>query len=169
MAEPSTPDHACVSQPQPLTDQHAKLVQSRFTSPHITQEPKFSSTDHLSAEAIVCFMDSNLSAKAMARAEKHVAQCAHCRHQLQCQQASRNALQSCEPVSMPSSLHHTLSQIPHRTAPEMDPGRTSGIARAARHTLGWVRSRNSGEDAAERRSRAARAHLRKLFGSDPGR
>lgn len=71
----------------------------------------FSSTDHLSPEAVAAFVDHELSPAARRRAQHHIAQCQEC-HEGVVQQlgASQRVRSACEDgVKAPTSLVERLS------------------------------------------------------------
>ena len=79
--------------------------------------PRFSSTDHLSAEAVAAFVDGELPMKAHLRAAGHLSRCPQCAGEVEAQGQARDALRECRPVSMPSTLMGLLSAIP-QSAPD---------------------------------------------------
>jgi len=81
---------------------------------------QFSSTDHLSAEAVAAFVDGELPMKAHLRASSHLSACAQCSAEVEAQGQARAALRDCRPVTMPSTLMGLLSQIP-QCAPDEPP------------------------------------------------
>ena len=82
---------------------------------------QFSSTDHLSAEAIAAYVDGELPMKAHLRASGHLSVCAQCHAEVDAQGQARAALRDCRPVTMPSTLMGLLSQIPQSTPEEPVP------------------------------------------------
>jgi anti-sigma factor RsiW len=86
------------------------------------QAPReFSSTDHLSAEAVAAYVDGELPMKAHLRAGSHLSVCAQCLAEVDAQGQARAALRDCRPVAMPSTLMGLLSQIPQATPDEPVP------------------------------------------------
>ncbi len=85
--------------------------------------PRFSSTDHLSIEAVAAYADGELPMKAHLRAGHHLSQCPQCAAEVDAQGQARAALRECRPVTMPSTLMGLLSQIPQST-PEEPQGST---------------------------------------------
>lgn len=77
--------------------------------------PRFSSTDHLSIEAVAAYVDGELPMKAHLRAGNHLSQCPQCAAEVDAQGQARAALRECRPVTMPSTLMGLLSQIPQST------------------------------------------------------
>lgn len=79
---------------------------------------QFSSTDHLSIEAIAAYVDGELPMKAHLRAGSHLSMCQQCAAEVDAQGQARAALRDCRPVTMPSTLMGLLSQIPQSTPEE---------------------------------------------------
>ena len=71
-----------------------------------------SGTDHLGTEAVVAYVDGELSVGAHQRASGHLAGCEQCTLDVHAQQQARAALRTSGPVSMPSSLLGALCRIP---------------------------------------------------------
>lgn len=78
---------------------------------------QFSSTDHLSIEAIAAYVDGELPMKAHLRAGGHLSLCQQCSAEVDAQGQAREALRESRPVTIPSTLMGLLSQIPE-SAPE---------------------------------------------------
>lgn len=83
---------------------------------------RFSSTDHLSIEAIAAYVDGELPMKAHLRAGSHLSLCPQCSAEVEAQGQAREALRESRPVTMPSTLMGLLSQIPQSTPDEPAPG-----------------------------------------------
>jgi len=83
---------------------------------------QFSSTDHLSTEAIAAYVDGELPMKAHLRAGGHLSVCQQCAAEVEAQGQARAALRECRPVTMPTTLMGLLSQIPQSTPEEPTPG-----------------------------------------------
>jgi anti-sigma factor RsiW len=79
---------------------------------------QFSSTDHLSVEAVAAYVDGELPMKAHLRAGSHLSLCPQCASEVEAQGQARAALRDCRPVTMPSTLMGLLSQIPQSTPEE---------------------------------------------------
>lgn len=79
---------------------------------------QFSSTDHLSIEAIAAYVDGELPMKAHLRAGSHLSLCQQCAGEVEVQGQAREALRESRPVTMPSTLMGLLSQIPQCTPEE---------------------------------------------------
>ncbi len=86
---------------------------------------QFSSTDHLSTEAIAAYVDGELPMKAHLRAGSHLALCPQCSEEVDAQTQARVALRDSGPVSAPSTLMGLLAQIPQST-PEEPAGSPDG-------------------------------------------
>jgi anti-sigma factor RsiW len=67
---------------------------------------------HLSLDAIVAYVDDELSAGAHTRAEEHLAGCAECAAEIVAQRQARSALRTADVPRLPSSLLRTLQAIP---------------------------------------------------------
>jgi hypothetical protein len=75
---------------------------------------QFGSTEHLSIEAVAAYVDGELRMNAHLRAAHHLSLCPDCAAEVDAQRQAREALrESSWPVSMPSSLFNSLSQIPY--------------------------------------------------------
>jgi anti-sigma factor ChrR (cupin superfamily) len=73
---------------------------------------QFSSTEHLSTEAIAAFVDGELRMNAHLRAAHHLSLCAECAAEVEGQNRARSALRDSRPIAIPSTLLGMLSQIP---------------------------------------------------------
>ncbi|MGH3561937.1 MAG: anti-sigma E factor RseA [Mycobacterium sp.] len=73
---------------------------------------QFSSTEHLSSEAIAAFVDGELRMNAHLRAAHHLSLCAECATEVEYQNRARSALRDSHPIRIPSTLLGMLSQIP---------------------------------------------------------
>lgn len=98
---------------------------------------RFGSTEHLSTEAIAAFVDGELRMTAHLRAAHHLSLCPECSAEVEQQGQARTALRDSCPISIPSTLLGTLSQIPHHAPPEppvesIDQQFADGAARARR-------------------------------------
>ncbi|OBJ67781.1 anti-sigma E factor RseA [Mycobacterium sp. 1274756.6] len=82
---------------------------------------QFSSTEHLSTEAIAAFVDGELRMNAHLRAAHHLSLCPQCAAEVEGQSRARAALRESGPVQIPRSLLGLLSQIPE-TPSEEPPG-----------------------------------------------
>ena len=97
------------------------LLPSNFVS--VDQEAlaaprQFSSTDHLSSEAVAAFVDGELPMKAHLRAASHLSLCQQCAAEVDAQGQARSALRESNPISMPSTLMGLLSAIPQNAPDE---------------------------------------------------
>ncbi len=70
---------------------------------------------HLALDAIVAFVDEELSPGAHRRALAHLAGCGECASEVVAQTQARLALRTSAGPSLPSSLLHTLRNIPSHT------------------------------------------------------
>ncbi|MFC5949105.1 zf-HC2 domain-containing protein, partial [Pseudonocardia lutea] len=68
--------------------------------------------DHLSQDAVVAFVDDELSAAAHERAAAHVASCAECAAEVVAQRQVRSALRAADEPHVPASLLSVLRAIP---------------------------------------------------------
>ena len=82
---------------------------------------QFTSTDHLSTEAVAAYADGELPMKAHLRAASHLAVCRHCAAEVEAQGQAREALRESRPVSIPSTLMGLLTQIPESNPDEPVP------------------------------------------------
>lgn len=73
---------------------------------------RFGGTDHLATEAVVAYVDGELSVGAHQRASAHLAGCEQCTLEVHAQQQARAALRTSGDVRMPSSLLGALCRIP---------------------------------------------------------
>jgi anti-sigma factor RsiW len=79
--------------------------------------------DHLSQDAVVAFVDDELSTAAHERATRHVAGCAECAGEVVAQRQVRSALRGASEPHVPSSLLSKLGAIPRDTdLPTLPPG-----------------------------------------------
>lgn len=79
---------------------------------------QFSSTEHLSTEAIAAYADGELPMKAHMRAGSHLSMCPQCSAEVEAQTQARVALRDSGPVVAPSTLMGLLAQIPQSTPDE---------------------------------------------------
>ena len=99
---------------------------------------QFTSTDHLSTEAVAAYADGELPMKAHLRAASHLTACGQCAAEVEAQGQARAALRESRPVSMPSTLMGLLTQIPESNpdepapAPQVNDRRPGGTARGRR-------------------------------------
>lgn len=80
---------------------------------------------HLTSDAVVAFVDDELSSAAHGRATSHVAECVGCAAEVAAQRQARTALRSAHMPALSSSLLHTLRSIPREV--EL-PGAPAGLA-----------------------------------------
>jgi len=76
----------------------------------------FSSTEHLATEAVVAYVDGELTMAAHQRAAAHLSLCAECAGEVDAQQRVRTAVRSAAPLAMPAELRGMLSRIPDNRA-----------------------------------------------------
>ncbi len=81
---------------------------------------QFTSTDHLSIEAVAAYVDGELPMKAHLRAGSHLEVCRECAAEVEAQVQAREALRESRPVSIPTTLMGLLTQIPE-SAPDEPP------------------------------------------------
>ena len=85
---------------------------ARFPQRAARQAQRFSSTDHLSAEAVAALVDGELSPSAERRARAHVGLCPECLADVLCQQRAAERLRRCssdDGVHAPRALVQKLS------------------------------------------------------------
>ncbi len=68
---------------------------------------------HLATEAVVAFVDGELSLVAHERATRHLARCTQCTAEVAAQRQARTAVRNATAPSMPASLLAALHAIPH--------------------------------------------------------
>ena len=68
--------------------------------------------DHLSLDAIVAYVDDELTTGAHGRAQAHLTGCPDCRAEVVAQRQARAALRAADAPRLPSSLLHSLRSIP---------------------------------------------------------
>lgn len=68
--------------------------------------------DHLSLDAVVAYVDDELTAAAHGRADLHLLDCGRCHAEVVAQRQARSALRTAAGPRLPSSLLHTLRAIP---------------------------------------------------------
>ena len=83
------------------------------------------SEQHLLPDAVVAFVDGELSATAHDRASSHMARCLHCAADIRAQRQAASAVQSANAFSAPAGLLANLRAIPDRV--EM-PATPDGLA-----------------------------------------
>ncbi|GAA1173950.1 hypothetical protein [Corynebacterium glaucum] len=76
-------------------------------------KPRFSSTDHLSAEAVAAFVDNELGHSARRRAMDHIAQCQECHEEIVAQRGAAERVRSCgaDGVRAPDFLVERLARL----------------------------------------------------------
>ena len=72
---------------------------------------------HLALDAVVAFVDGELSLAAHERAAAHVARCAMCSAEVAAQRQARSAVRSANSPATPAALLAALQAIPERTTP----------------------------------------------------
>ncbi|MFF0542889.1 hypothetical protein ACWEVD_18070 [Nocardia thailandica] len=74
--------------------------------------PRFQPTEHLASEAVAAYVDGELRMNAYLRAAQHLSLCPECAAEVEAQQQARIALRGAGEVSIPRSLHDSLTRIP---------------------------------------------------------
>lgn len=77
---------------------------------------RFSSTEHLSSEAVAAYVDGELRMSAHLRAAHHLSLCPECVAEVGHQERARAALRDSSPIRVPHRLLGLLSQIPDSSA-----------------------------------------------------
>ncbi len=80
-----------------------------------------SSTEHLASEAVVAYVDGELTMTAHQRAAAHLGTCPECAAEVDGQQRARSAVRSAAPLAVPAGLQSLLCGIPQsqqRTRPQ---------------------------------------------------
>lgn len=72
---------------------------------------RFTSTDHLSPEAVAAYVDDALPTSGRHRASIHLDRCPQCRDEIRQQEQVRRALRGSGPIQMPAELKSKLSGI----------------------------------------------------------
>ena len=74
---------------------------------------RFNSTDHLNPEAVVAYVDGELTPAAAARAERHLGQCPECCEEVRAQRGTSERLRVCDTsgVQAPASLVERLARL----------------------------------------------------------
>ncbi|MGV0717448.1 anti-sigma E factor RseA [Mycolicibacterium sp. XJ662] len=97
---------------------------------------QFSSTEHLSTEAIAAFVDGELRMNAHLRAASHMSMCPQCAAEVDAQRQARAALRDSHPIVVPTELLGLLSEIPrsapHQSPAESEPTQFAGDATRSR-------------------------------------
>ncbi|MCF7551136.1 anti-sigma factor [Pseudonocardia sp. WMMC193] len=88
--------------------------------------------DHLSLDAVVAYVDDELSAAAHTRAEQHLADCGECSAEVVAQRQVRSALRAADEPRVPDWLRTKLGSIPQDTDL---PGPPPGLAVTAEGEL----------------------------------
>jgi anti-sigma factor RsiW len=103
----------------------------------------FSSSEHLATEAVVAYVDGELSMTAYQRAAAHVSSCAECAADVDAQERMRSALRSAAVLTMPVSLRGLLCRIPESRADRAeDP--VAGVPQPGAYRPGAVVERAEG-------------------------
>lgn len=91
----------------------SKKMPSTAASSGAPRRKQFSSTEHLSPEAIAAFTDNELSATAARRARSHLMQCAECFAEVQAQRITSQRVRRCndDDLHAPDSLVERLAQL----------------------------------------------------------
>ena len=91
----------------------SKKMPSAATASGAPRRKQFSSTEHLSPEAIAAFTDNELSATAARRARSHLMQCAECFAEVQAQRVTSQRVRRCndDDLHAPDSLVERLAQL----------------------------------------------------------
>ena len=77
----------------------------------------FATMEHLATEAVVAFVDGELSMTAYQRAAAHLSVCAECAADVEAQQYAQWAVRSASPLDMPAGLRGLLCRIPETSVP----------------------------------------------------
>jgi hypothetical protein len=92
---------------------------------------QFSSTEHLSTEAIAAFVDNELRLTPHLRAANHLSLCQQCAAEVEAQRQARSALRESLPIAIPSSLLGQLSQIPLHSTDDANQARAMSESQLA--------------------------------------
>ena len=102
---------------------------SILPNPDHRRRAEFAPTEHLALEAVVAYVDSELSATATVRADRHLAVCRRCSDEVAAQVRARSLLRGGAPMAAPPSLLGQLNEIPTR---EIDMRRSGRFLRRGR-------------------------------------
>ena len=91
----------------------SKKMPSAVSASGAPRRKQFSSTEHLSPEAIAAFTDNELSATAARRARSHLMQCAECFAEVQAQRSTSQRVRRCndDDLHAPDSLVERLARL----------------------------------------------------------
>ena len=97
-------------------------VEKMFHEEICDRDESFSSVEHLSAEAVACYVDGELSPKALNRARRHLLHCSICRRdvreQLEASQTLKGLTGANEGVHVPRSLVSKLANLSSESCTE---------------------------------------------------
>ncbi len=110
-------------------DRWAPIAPSISHNPNRSSTPEFAPTEHLAVEAVVAYVDNELSKSAATRADAHLAMCPRCSDEVANQARARSLLRADNELTAPQSLLGQLSQIPTQ---EIDMRRTGRFNRRGR-------------------------------------
>lgn len=104
----------------------------------MTGQRHFSSTDHLSPEAVAAFVDNELSTAAYRRAQQHLAQCPECHDEVAAQRGAAQRVRGLcgEDVRAPRSLVAKLSGLTEAECSGTESGKREKVEQAFRALLG---------------------------------
>lgn len=85
---------------------------------HSTSQRHFLSTEHLGSEAIAAFVDNELPAKAMRRAQAHLMACPECRSEVAKQRQAARRLRDSQEIHVPANLQARLAAMNSVLKPE---------------------------------------------------
>ncbi|MGO3326674.1 zf-HC2 domain-containing protein [Gordonia sp. (in: high G+C Gram-positive bacteria)] len=88
------------------------MSSSIVPNPEHAARHEFAPTEHLAVEAVVAYVDNELSPMATSRADSHLSLCAKCSEEVVSQVRARSLLRGGAPMSAPPSLLGELSKIP---------------------------------------------------------
>lgn len=83
---------------------------------YLADSAEFCSTDHLSDDAVVAFVDEVLPRHVQIRVERHIAQCPDCCALVIAQREASETLKAADQVGTPLYLREKLAQIPQEAA-----------------------------------------------------
>ncbi|GEE02069.1 hypothetical protein nbrc107696_25150 [Gordonia spumicola] len=93
-------------------DRWAPIGSSIAPNPNHRPSPDFAPTEHLAVEAVVAYVDNELSKTAAGRADAHLAMCPRCSDEVANQARARSLLREGNDLTAPQSLLGQLCQIP---------------------------------------------------------
>ncbi|WP_420040483.1 zf-HC2 domain-containing protein [Gordonia sp. MP11Mi] len=105
------------------------MTSSIVPNPERPPRQEFAATEHLAVEAVVAYVDNELSPMATSRADAHLVLCPRCSEEVVNQVRARSLVRGGAQMSAPPSLLGQLSQIPTREIDMRRAGRSNRRSR----------------------------------------